>query len=72
MLQALPRLRFLISVGKASAQLDRSAVLDHDAELLELSDIPARRESDAQNLCNRITRAIDNYLLGADGAGQTR
>jgi phosphoglycerate dehydrogenase-like enzyme len=72
MMEKMPRLQLLITVGDAAAQLDQAAAHDQGVELLAFSDTLGSDTAAAQDLCNRITQAIDHYLRSIDGAGDLR
>ena len=65
-MEKLPRLRLLIAVGDAAAQLDQAAARDQGVELLVFPEAFGSDAAAAQDLCNRITQAIDHYLCSID------
>ncbi|MGD2075525.1 MAG: hypothetical protein PVI91_10020 [Gammaproteobacteria bacterium] len=67
--ESLLRLKLVMGVGEVCARLDRDTLVEHGVELLEL-DALARGRGDAQDLCNCIARAIDDYLLRIDAGGR--
>ena len=67
MMEKLPRLRLLIAIGDAAAQLDQAAARDQGVELLVFPEAIGSNAAAAQDLCNRITQAIDHYLRTIDG-----
>lgn len=66
LLKKMKRLSLLITAGEACRQLDQVAACEQGVELLAFPDTYCIDQSDAQDLCNRITRAIDHYV--ASGA----
>lgn len=72
MMEKMPRLQLVITVGDAAAQLDQVAARDQGVELLAFSDALGSDVAAAQDLCNRITQAIDYYLRSIDGRGGLR
>ena len=67
MMEQLPRLRLLIAVGDAAAQLDQVAARDQRVELRVFPEAFGSDVAAAQDLCNRISQAIDHYLRSIDG-----
>jgi lactate dehydrogenase-like 2-hydroxyacid dehydrogenase len=72
MMEKMPRLQLVITVGDAAAQLDQVAARDQAVELLAFSDALGTDVAAAQDLCNRVTQAIDHYLRSVDGRGGLR
>ena len=69
-MEKMPRLRLLIAVGDAAAQLDHAAARDQGVELLVFPQALGSDAVAAQDLCNRITQAIDHYLRSTDSLGE--
>ena len=69
-MEELPRLRLLIAVGDAAAQLDQAAARDRGVELLVFPEALGSDAVAAQDLCNCITQAIDHYLRSIDSLGE--
>ncbi len=72
MLEKMPRLKLLVTIADASAQVDQAAARDQGVELLAFPDALGSDVVAAQDLCNRITQAIDHYLRSIDGRGGLR
>jgi phosphoglycerate dehydrogenase-like enzyme len=69
-MEKLPRLRLLMAVGDAVAQLDQAAARDQGVELAVFPEALGRDAVAAQDLCNRISQAIDHYLRSIDSLGE--
>lgn len=69
-MEKMPRLQLLVTVGDAAAQLDQGAARDRGVELLAFSDTFGSDAAAAQDLCNSITQAIDHYIRSIDGRGE--
>jgi lactate dehydrogenase-like 2-hydroxyacid dehydrogenase len=69
MMEKMPRLQLVITVGDAAAQLDQAAARDQGVEPLAFPDALGSDVAAAQDLCNRISQAIDHYLCSIDGQG---
>ena len=61
-LEKTHKLKLLIAVGAACKLLDEAAARDHGVELLAFPDASYRTAADAQELCNRITAAINHFV----------
>lgn len=69
MLEKVPRLQLLITVGDAAGRLDQGAAYEQGVELLAFPDALASETGGAQELCSRIVRAIDHYLGSLERRG---
>ena len=69
MLDRMPRLQLLITVGDAAGRLDQGAASEQGVELLAFPDALASEPGGAQELCSRIVRAIDHYLGSLERGG---
>ena len=70
MMEKLPRLRLLIAIGDAAAQLDQAAARDQGVELSVFPEALGSDAAAAQDVCNRVVQAIDHYLRSSDGLGE--
>ena len=61
-LEQMSRLGLLICVGEACAQLDQAGALARGIELLAFPDVQYSSTATAQDLCDRVSAAIDHYI----------
>ncbi len=61
-LEKMPRLKLIIAAGEACAQLDQDAARAQGVELLAFPDAAGSDPAQAQDLCARISDAIDHYI----------
>lgn len=62
LLKKMHRLSLLIAAGDACGRLDQAAACEQGVELLAFPDTDCTDPRDAQDVCNRIARAIDHYV----------
>lgn len=65
----MPRLGLLICAGDACSKIDQAAAFACGIELLAFADARLLSTASAQDLCNRVSAAIDHYIRTA---GQQR
>lgn len=63
------KLGLLVCVGEACTGVDQSAAASRGVEVLAFPDVDLIDFADAQDLCNRVTAAIEHYLHSIDNAG---
>lgn len=68
-LEKMVKIGLLICVGKACTKLDQAAVTERGVELLAFSDADLANPVAAQDLCNRVTAAIDHYIHSCRHSG---
>ncbi len=61
----MSRVGLLICAGEACSRMNHAAVVAHGIELLAFPDAQYASTAAAQDLCNRISAAIDHYLRTA-------
>lgn len=69
-LEKMVKIGLLICVGESCAQVDQAAVISRGVELLAFPEAELGDPAQAQDLCNRISAAINHYL-GACGVRET-
>lgn len=62
LLEKTTKLGLLICVGEACARMDQSAAASRGVELLAFADADLSDFAAAQDLCDRVSAAIDHYL----------
>ena len=70
-LDKMPRLKLLIVANEACRRLDQAAAEEQGVELLAFPDTTYSDPEAAQDLCNRISKAIDHYILIFENKGVT-
>jgi len=68
-LEKMPRLKLLITAGEACQRLDEQAAQDQGVELLAFPDARLDSLVEAQDLCNRISEAINHYIRNFENNG---
>jgi hypothetical protein len=61
-LEKMHRVGLLICVGEACSRVDQTVVLTRGIELLAFPDAQYSSIATAQDLCDRVSAAIDHYL----------
>lgn len=61
-LEKMPRLKLIVAADEACAQLDQDAARAQGVELLAFPDAVGSDAAQAQDLCARISAAIDHYI----------
>lgn len=61
-LEKMLRIGLLIGAGEVCSQLDQAALTDRGVEVLVFPDAELDSPAGAQDLCNRVSAAIDHYL----------
>jgi lactate dehydrogenase-like 2-hydroxyacid dehydrogenase len=61
-LEKMPRLRLLITAGDACGLLDQETAQARGVELLAFPEAGCRDRAEAQDLCNRVSDAINHYI----------
>jgi phosphoglycerate dehydrogenase-like enzyme len=64
-LEKMNRIGLLICVGEACSRLDQAALTERGVEVLVFPDAELGTPAGAQDLCNRVSAAIDHYLHSA-------
>ena len=62
MLEKMPRLKLLIVAGEACGSVDRFALQEQGVELKAFPTAHCAQTAEAEDLCQRISRAIDAYI----------
>jgi len=68
-LEKLPRLKLIITAGEGCGLLDQAAAQAQGVELLAFPDDGCSASEQAQDLCRRISAAIDHYIRNFENKG---
>ncbi len=68
-LEQMVKVGLLICAGGACDKVDQRAVVARGIELLAFPDADLDSVANAQDLCNRVSAAIDHYLCGYKDQG---
>ena len=68
-LEKMPRLKLLVVTGEAGGRVDRDALAEYGVELLTFPSAECKQAAEAQDLCNRIAQAIDQYIGNYENKG---
>ncbi len=68
-LEKMPRIKLLITAGEACRQLDQAAAQEQGVELLAFPEAKYSEPDEAQDMCNRISKAIDHYIRNFENNG---
>ena len=68
-MEKMPRLKLLVTAGEASRRLDERAARNQGIELLAFPDAQINTAADAQDLCNRVSGAINHYIRNFENKG---
>jgi len=69
-LEKMAKIGLLICVGESCARVDQAAAASRGVELLAFPEAELGVPAEAQDVCNRVSAAINHYL-GACGALET-
>lgn len=61
-LKKMHRLALLITAGEACSRFDEAAACEQGVELLAFPDANIGDRGEAQDLCDRISQAVDHYV----------
>jgi len=68
-LEKMPRLKLLIVTVEVARHLDQDAVQEYGVELLILPSAHCKGPAGAEDLCKRISQAIDHYIRNIENKG---
>lgn len=68
-LDKMVKVGLVICAGSACAQVDQAAVAARGIELLAFADAELGAAAGAQDLCDRVSAAINHYIRTCDGSG---
>jgi len=68
-MEKMPRLKLLIIAGEACGRLDQVAARQQGIELLAFPEAEYSEPGEAQDMCNRISNAIDHYIINFENKG---
>ena len=61
-LEKMAKIGLLVCAGPACEQVDQAAVAERGVELLAFPDAQYESAADAQDLCDRVSAAINHYI----------
>lgn len=65
----MAKIGLLICVGDACGGLDQAMAVDRGVELLAFPEAAPAGTASAQDLCNRVSAAVNHYLCTCGGRG---
>jgi len=68
-LEKMVKVGLVICAGSACEHLDQAAVAARGIELLAFADAELGTAAAAQDLCDRVSAAINHYIRTCDGSG---
>jgi len=68
-LEKMPRLKLLIVAAEAARHLDQDALQEYGVEHLVFPSAQCKGAIEAEDLCKRISQAIDRYIRNFENKG---
>ena len=69
-LEKMPRLKLLIAAGEACRHLQQDSLQQYGVELLTFPSAQCRESAGAEDLCGRISQAVDQFIRELQDKGR--